>query len=195
MHGGFHVHVFALGEHTNPPVLLLHGHDHDASLWKTLGTLERLSVMGCRAMALNLPGFGESDDIRISPNVLLAEILPALQIERPVVVAPSLSGRYALPLVHRNPGMVSGLVAVAPVNSAEYVPRLGCLKLRTLVVWGEKDARYPVSLGEALAGAIDGARMVVLPDARHACYMDSPDLFHRHLLDFVAGIYGLRPTG
>lgn len=189
-HSGFQLHVLAAGECTAPAVMLLHGRNFHAGVWKRLGTLELLARCGYRALAVDLPGHGTSDDINISHNTLLLEVMPAFEIERPVLVAPSLAGRYAFPLIHRNPEMVSGFVGLAPVSAQEYIPRLGSSKVRSLFFWGEDDIRYPVSIGHSLAEAIPEGRLVVLPEARHACYMDQTELFHQHLTAFLEEIYG-----
>jgi abhydrolase domain-containing protein 14 len=193
LHSGFYLHVLAAGECTAPAVLLLHGRNFHAGVWKELGTLELLARCGYRALAVDLPGHGASDDINISPNTLLVEVMPAFEIERPVVVAPSLAGRYALPLIHRNPELVSGFVGLAPVSAQEYIPRLSCSTVRSLILWGEDDLRYPVSIGHSLAEAMPGGRLVVLPGARHACYLDQTELFHQHLTAFLEQVYGAGP--
>jgi abhydrolase domain-containing protein 14 len=190
MHSTYRIHVLAAGGLKDPPVLLLHGRNLDASLWEDMGTLRLLAGMGYRAIAIDLPGFGTTDDIRLSPNTYLKEILPALEISRPVVVAPCLAGRYAFPWMQRHPKDLNGLVAVAPVAVPEFAHRLSGSEVPTLVIWGELDARYPVELGRQLEETIPSARLEVLPEARHACMLDQPEAFHDLLTTFVKSIYG-----
>ncbi len=190
MHSTFRIHVLAAGGLKDPPVLLLHGRNHDASIWQELGTLELLATLGCRAVAMDLPGHGTTDDIRISPNTYLKEVLPALEISRPIVVAHCLAGRFALPWMLRHPGDFNGIVAVAPVASDDFAPRLANSEVPTLVIWGEEDVRYPVAMGQHLADSVPGARLEVLGGARHACHVDETDRFHELLREFVTGIYG-----
>ncbi len=146
--------------------------------------------MGYRAVAIDLPGFGTTDDVRISPNTYLKEILPALEISRPVVIAPCLAGRFTFPWMQRHPDDFNGVIAVAPVASDEFADRLSSSVVPTLVIWGEHDARFPVPMGQHLADTIPGARLEVLSGARHACYMDETEAFHELVADFIRGIYG-----
>lgn len=194
LHGGARLHVVAAGECEDPPVLLLHGRRYTANSWEQLGTLDALAEDGFRAVAIDLPGFGTTTDIRFSPNTFLAEILPALEIERPVVVAPSFGGRYAFPLVARCPTLVSGFVPIAPLGVEEFGPKVACHQVRTMVVWGADDTRFPATMAEALAAIIDDAQLHILPDAGHACYLDQTDLFHEHLLRFANEIYRAQPA-
>jgi pimeloyl-ACP methyl ester carboxylesterase len=45
----------------------------------------------------------------------------------------------------------------------------------TLVVLGERDMMIPQKAGKALAGAIRGARLVVIPGAGHLPMTEKPD--------------------
>lgn len=70
--------------------------------------------------AVDLPGHGKSPPSHGSPAIWLRVLLDVLEVERPVVVSPSMSGRFALPLVTGEPQQVSGFVAVAPVGIPNY---------------------------------------------------------------------------
>ena len=56
----------------------------------------------------------------------------------------------------------------------------------TLLVWGERDLLVPLELGRALHGAIQGSRLVVVPDAGHNVMFERPEQFNRLVLDFLA---------
>ncbi|MFO8071281.1 MAG: alpha/beta fold hydrolase [Polyangia bacterium] len=184
-HAGGEVHAIEAGSRSGQSVLLLHGARFDASRWVELGTLDALASAGHRAVAIDLPGHGDSEKSKADAREFLAGLIPKLQIGKPVVVAPSMSGRYAYPLVESHPELVAGLVAVAPAGTVEHAPRLRELELPLLAVWGEKDDVFPAAQANRLIAAVSGARKVVLSGAGHACYIDRPDAFHAALLGFI----------
>ncbi|MBW2420208.1 MAG: alpha/beta fold hydrolase [Deltaproteobacteria bacterium] len=172
------------------PVLLLHGAKFDSSTWKRLGTLDALAAAGYRATALDLPGFGRSPRWKFDQDRFLEKLLPALGLKRPVVVAPSMSGRVAFPLILRHPERVAGFVAIAPAGTPRYAPDLVDSPVPALVVWGERDGVFPVAQAEKLAASFDDATVVILPGARHPAYLDDSDRFHEALLKFLAKLGG-----
>lgn len=181
---GARLHFLAAGPRPGRAVLLLHGAAFHSGTWHQLGTLEVLAAHGYRAIALDLPGYGRSQPNETDPDTFLFDLLPAIALARPTVVSPSMSGRFAFPLVVEHPDAVSGFVAVAPVGVQRYAPMLAGLKTPTLILWGEKDTVIPVAQADRLA-AIPGSRKLVLAGARHPCYLDAPAAFHGAILDFL----------
>ena len=82
---------------------------------------------------MDLPGFGRSSPSHGSHRTWLRVLLDLLKVERPVIVSPSMSGRYALPLVTDDPERVSGFVAVAPVGIPSFANSYAGLVLITVV--------------------------------------------------------------
>ena len=118
-----------------------------------------LAQAGYRVYAVDLPGFGKSSASDGSPRQWLRSLLDHLDIPSPVVVSPSMSGRYALPLVTEHPERVAGWVAVAPVALMEFRPQLGRITAPVLAVWGEQDRTIPVKHADLLVLAVQrGAR-------------------------------------
>ena len=70
-----------------------------------------------------------------------------------------------------------------------YNPRLaywlGRIAVPTLVLWGESDGIVPVPYGRAYAGLIPGARFVPIARAGHHPELEQPEIFARHVLDFL----------
>ena len=133
------------------------------------------------------------DMIRLMGRILssmgqlrFAELMEQLTLGRPVLVSPSMSGGYSLPLVARHPDKLCGFVAVAPVRISRYEPELVGNQLPTLALWGSDDRIVPLEQAERLVRALPNARLVVLEDAGHACYLQATAEFHRHLIQFVA---------
>ena len=100
------------------PVLLVHG--LGATKVSMLPTLAALSAAGFRAIAVDLPGFGDSvKPLRAGYHPpffarSLVALLDALGIVRADVVGNSLGGRIALELGLRHPGRVGRLGLLAP---------------------------------------------------------------------------------
>lgn len=118
--GAGKVHYLEAGTADGLPIILLHGASFRAATWQQAGTLARLAEAGYRALAIDLPGFGESPGAEVDEETWLAELVEQLDVERPVVVSPSMSGRLSLPLLTGHPDRLSGFVAVAPVGLSEY---------------------------------------------------------------------------
>jgi len=172
-----------------PAVLLLHGAAFHSGTWEELGTLGKCAAAGHRAVAIDLPGFGQSKSVEADRETFLAELIPKLGLGRPVVVAPSMSGGFAFPLIEAHPELVSGFVPVAPVAAPRYTARLRESPVPALIVWGEDDQVFPASQAEPLARAFASSRVLILAGARHPAYLDKPDEFHSALLRFLADVY------
>ena len=186
---GKRIHFLVAGPSTaNRTVLLLHGARYDSEIWRVLGTLDRLADHGFRVVALDLPGHGGSEENGIAPEALLAELLPVLALDHPVLVTPSLSGRYVFPYLATHAADVAGFVALAPIGVQQSEQVLEKVRLPTLILWGAEDRVVPVALAETLHRAIAGSVLQILPGAGHACYLDQPDPFHRLLVEFLDGL-------
>jgi len=103
-----------------PGIVLLHGWGDSADTWRPL--LVELAARGRRAIAVDLPGFGEAT--RLGKGSLLgqldafaAELVETWADGRPVVVAGnSLGGCLALRLAERGELPLAGVVPVAPAG-------------------------------------------------------------------------------
>ncbi len=185
---GHSIHTLVSGPATGPSVLLLHGAKFNAETWRTLGTLDVLAKAGYRAMALDLPGFGKSPAGRFDRAHLLERLLPELGIGKPVVLAPSMSGALTFPVLEDRPELVSGFIGVAPAGTPRHAARLKGSSVPALVIWGDKDAVFPVSQAKILAASFERATVVILEGARHPCYLDEPTRFHAAVVKFLSGL-------
>jgi len=174
-----------VGDPKGRAVLLLHGARFTSKDWQELGTLDLLARRGYRAVAIDLPGFGNSSAVVAKPEEFLHEALPLLDLKKPVVVFPSMSGSFALPFVAAHPDEVSGLVPIAPVDLEKWAPKLTCKELPVLLLWGANDSVIPIKQADALVAALPQTEKVVLSGAEHACYRDKPVEFHQSLVTFL----------
>jgi pimeloyl-ACP methyl ester carboxylesterase len=77
------------------------------------------------------------------------------------------------------------------MNDAEDVRDvLPHIDIPTLLVYGDRDVRAPLTVAEALRAAISGSRLVGLPDAGHVCNVEAPNEFNDAVRDFLHGSRG-----
>jgi abhydrolase domain-containing protein 14 len=183
--GACEIHCLEAGEPGRKDILLLHGKKFNAQTWKDLGTLTLLAKSGFRAIAVDMPGYGDSPNGDMLPGQVLKSLITQKKYEKPVVIGPSMGGRISLEFCLDNPELVGGLVLVGSVGVEENKERLAQIKVPTLIVWGEKDAISPIANGHTLNEKIADSSFVEIKDAPHPCYIDQPDIWHWELTHFL----------
>jgi pimeloyl-ACP methyl ester carboxylesterase len=97
---------------SGPAVVLLHAGVADRRMWRQ--HLEPLAAAGYRAVAVDLPGFGEMPERAGStPWDLVIQTVDGLELERAALVGNSWGGGVALRSAAAAPERVSGLVLVS----------------------------------------------------------------------------------
>jgi 3-oxoadipate enol-lactonase len=76
---------------------------------------------------------------------------------------------------------------VAAVMSHQATDRLHQIKSPTLVITGDADRLVPPANSDLLAKNIPGARLVKIPGGSHGFNFETPDVFNREVLNFLAG--------
>lgn len=71
-------------------------------------------------------------------------------------------------------GYIACCEAVSQVDTTRRLPAIDC---PALVIAGELDVGTPPAMAERIARAIDGARLVVLPQASHLSVLEQPQAF------------------
>lgn len=175
-------------------VILLHGAKFSSSTWEKIGTIRILTEEGYRVIAPDLPGGkGQSvlDGVEDSPESLLNAILTTYSVTRPIILAPSMSGRYALPYLIKYPNAVRAFIPVAPTIPPLFnVSRVNAVNINgfpSLVIWGQNDTlgRERSKIFKEFKGKND---LLEIPRASHPCYLDEPGIFHSALLSFLKDV-------
>ncbi|NXY83397.1 ABHEA protein, partial [Alcedo cyanopectus] len=137
-----------------------------------------------------MSGYGDSPPAETVATVqgrvsFLDRVLQELGMWRPVLISPSMSGRFALPFLLAQGDRLAGFVPIAPVGTKDYTAeQYQRVQTPTLILYGDRDT----SLGrQALQNLrqLPGHHVAVVPDAGHACYLDKPEDFHQALLGFL----------
>ena len=172
-------------------VLFLHDSGLTSAIWINIGTFEILAELGYRALAVDLPGHGNSKDgnIPYSRDEILGymtNLLAALKLHLPVLVSPGKSGEYAMPLVMAYPHVLRGLVAIAPSDTSHYsTSEYKKLTVPLLAMFGEKDDTMLKSSSLDSLFYVPNRKIFMVKNTTHSCYLDHPPTFHKLLLQFL----------
>ncbi len=82
-------------------------------------------------------------------------------------------------------GMRVMIHALAEADLRDALPRIA---VPTLLIWGEEDARSPLSVAEDLHSRISGSRLVVIPGAGHLSHVEAPERFTAEVRGFLRSI-------
>jgi abhydrolase domain-containing protein 14 len=189
--GDCQIHLIKTGGAGGKTLLFLHGMKFNAATWRDLGTLAKMGEAGYEAVALDLPGFGQSPPCDLAPVQVVHQVISSQHLDKPILVGPSMGGKVALDFVLAHPDLVGGLVLVGAVGVEERKDQLATINVPTLIVWGSEDAISPLAHGDLLASLIPDARLVLVPGAPHPCYLDQPDIWHWELTSFLAENFGI----
>jgi pimeloyl-ACP methyl ester carboxylesterase len=112
--------VYKSGQDSNPPILMLHGHNAAASAAEMTQPFNRLSDEYC-VYAPDLLGYGLSDrpDIEYEPQLFIELIEDILRevVQRPaIVMASSVTAAHAIEAAAGNPEWIERLVLICPTG-------------------------------------------------------------------------------
>ncbi|KAG7326631.1 hypothetical protein KOW79_010032 [Hemibagrus wyckioides] len=173
-------------------VLLLHGIRFSSHNWLTIGTLSALAAAGHRALAIDLPGLGESKAAEApaavgepAPALFLKQVCDGLNTGPVVVISPSLSGMYSLPFLFQHSEQLKAYIPVAPICTDKFkAEQYKAVQVPTLIVYGDQDTQ----LGEVSLNNLKNLpnhKVVVMQGAGHPCYLDDPVTWHKAVLEFL----------
>ncbi len=79
-------------------------------------------------------------------------------------------------------GVTAMIRAFGPANLRDLLP---AIEVPTLLVYGDADARSPLTIAEDFASRIPGARLVVVPGAGHLNNAEAPEAFNAAVRSFL----------
>jgi len=179
---------------TGKVVLLLHGAAFTSQTWvDKVPTISTLAALGHRVIAIDLPGFGKTKvfdkDTTQDKGSYLSEVIDLLSPDvKPVIITPSMSGSFIIPLLEMSPEKISAWVPVAPVDTAKGKGFFAQIDIPTMIVYGELDASLGVRSRDDLILIKSSTKPQVLPGAKHPAYLDQPDLWHQLLFNFISAL-------
>ncbi len=81
---------------------------------------------------------------------------------------------------------------MAQTDQRDLLPRI---KVPTLLIWGDSDARSPLTVARQFEDAIPGAELVVIPGAGHVSNLEQPGPFNEAVRKFCRHHPPARSTG
>lgn len=75
--------------------------------------------------------------------------------------------------------------ALARADTRDLLPKV---RVPTLLIWGDADARSPMGVAHQLHDAIPGARLAVIPGAGHVTNLEAPLQFDAQVRDFCRSV-------
>jgi 3-oxoadipate enol-lactonase len=157
-------------------------------LWLAINAPERIDRLALCCTSAHLP-----------PREMWVERAATVREQGTVALVEGALGRWFTPaLAERRPEAVEAarrmLLAVDPEGYAgcceaiadhDLRDSLGQIEAPTLIIAGADDPATPPDHAREIEAGIDGARLVVLDDARHLANVERPDEVNRELLDHL----------
>jgi pimeloyl-ACP methyl ester carboxylesterase len=120
----------------------------------------------------------------LSPQEFVGALLPTMFSEG---TSPESVDAFGASMLAFHP---AGFRAMARASAEDLTDVLPHIRVPTLLVYGDKDVRAPLTVAEDLHAAISGSALVVLPDAGHVCNIEAPEEFNRAVRNFLHDSHG-----
>ncbi|HHW03576.1 MAG TPA: alpha/beta fold hydrolase [Thermoanaerobacterales bacterium] len=172
-------------ENGGDAVLLLHGKRFTTRDWVESGLMETLERQGVQAIALEMPGYGESEELDLDPEDFLAEFMKRMNLSAVHIVGPSFSGEISIRFALKFPDMLKSMIIIDSINVDKYEDKLKDIKVKTLIVWGKKDNIAPYEFAEILKDHLPESTLFTFEDLGHTCYFDDMPTFSDVLIKFI----------
>jgi pimeloyl-ACP methyl ester carboxylesterase len=116
---------------------------------------------------------------RLSPEEFVGALLPTMFSE---ATPPEVVDEFGASMLAFHP---AGFRAMARASAEDLRDVLPHIHVPTLLVYGDKDVRAPLTVAEDLHAAIPGSTLVVLPDTGHVGNIEAPEAFNRAVRTFL----------
>jgi 3-oxoadipate enol-lactonase len=124
---------------------------------------------------------------------LAQTMLPKMLSQERLSTKPGLSSTIKTMMAEQRPaGVVAALRGMAA--RPDRTPMLGAINVPTLIITGSADTLIPSSESEAMAKAIPGSKLVVIPGVAHLSNVEAPEAFNSAVRDFMSGLNGHDPS-
>jgi pimeloyl-ACP methyl ester carboxylesterase len=121
---------------------------------------------------------------KLSPDEFVGRLLPTMFSE---ATAPEVVDAFGASMLAFHP---AGFRAMARASAEDLRDVLPHINVPTLLVYGDKDVRAPLTVAEDLHAAISGSTLVVLPDTGHLGNIEAPEEFNRAVRGFLRDTRG-----
>ncbi len=172
-------------------LLFLHGRAFTKQDWIDSGILRKAARAGNKAIAIDLPGYGDTPATTSENGQFLADTIQALGLspESVVLVSPSLSGFHSLAMLELDPPpTLAGYVAISPKGVPTFAGLTPETTIPTLIMWADNDPAIPTSQAELLASKIPDSQIKLFESNTHPFYFDLTTEFNRELALFVRSL-------
>ena len=122
---------------------------------------------------------------REGPSGVAREMMPKLLGKTTHEVKPDIEAFVRRLIKQQSPVAIRSAIH-RMMHRPDSTPMLPTVKVPTLVITGEEDELIPVDESRAMATAIPGATLVIVPRAGHLANLEQPEAFNNALHEFLA---------
>lgn len=180
--------IHYIEEGNGKPVILFHGARFNARTWEETGTLEAISKANYRAISVDFPGFGLSQNLSMDFPEFIKAFISSMNFEKAILLGASMGGEAILGFSVKYPNLTEALILVGAVGVQNYQKDLDKISnIPTLLIWGKRDNVSPKRNYEILLSRLKNVKLELIGE-NHACYLDDPRSFNQKVVDFIKGL-------
>ncbi len=121
---------------------------------------------------------------REGPSGVAREMMPKLIGSTTKATNPSIEANVRRLIKQQSPVAIRGAIH-RMMHRPDSTPLLAQVSVPSLVITGAEDEMIPVDESRNMAGAINGAKLAIIPGAGHLSNMEQPDAFNDALRAFL----------